>query len=695
MQKKLAISAVLIACLYSFILHDLAHAQTRIKEDISKNWRFIRSDEAGADSRDFEEVTRAEKKKNKKSKWKTVNLPHTWNTKDIFDDVPGYHRGIGWYRKEVAIPKSWAGKRIVVRFEAACIVAKVWVNGKLLGQHKGSWTPFEFDITDLVTPGTKDNLIAVQVDNRMRRDVMPHHIDFNFMGGLHREVYLIATDPTYIESVRVTTPQVSEKLAQVEVKTKIRNESSQKKSYAVVNTITGPGLDKPLVATSRQLGIAPGQTVTVGSTRPVANPKLWSPDEPNLYKVTTQLLVDGKPVDEVKNPLGFRWFRFDPNEGFFLNGKHLKLKGVNRHDDYPGLGWALPVERQIKDVELIKGLGANFLRTAHYTQHPVVLETCDKLGILVWEELPFDGEGFVSPILGAKDMAVNLRKVLHEMIERDANHPAIVIWSLGNENMQSPSGAGRKAVANLTKELDKLCNELDPTRPTGVAINKPYRSKPAGLNDAVDILGYNIYDGWYKREIEDFAKNVEKFHKENPTKPIVITEYGAGVEKGLHREEPKRQDYSEEHGCTFHEFYWNHVKNTPYIAGSLQWNVFDFAAEHRDGTIPRLNQKGIFTYDRQPKDVYYFYKSSWSDDPTIYIVSHTWTERTPGVKQIPVYSNAETVELFHNGKSLGKKKVKNSKAVWDVDIKAGKNQLRAVGLKDGKEIVDAMTVTGK
>lgn len=691
MRKKILILTLALASFYSLYGNNLALCDDRVTEDISKGWRFKRADVAGADSRDFLGDP----------KWKKVNLPHTWNTKDIFDDKPGYHRGIGWYRRGFKVPKSWAGKRIVMRFEAACIVATVWVNGELLGQHKGSWTPFEFDITDLVKPGSKDNIVAVRVDNRFRRDVLPHHIDFNFMGGLHREVYLIATDPTYIVSTRVTTPRVSQTEGVVALATELSNKAKKTKRCTVISKITGPGLAKPITMVAHQVTLQPGEkTMVKQESKPIANLKLWSPDHPNLYEVTSQLLVNGKPADAIKNPLGFRWYHFDPNKGFFLNGKHLKLKGVNRHDDYPGLGWALPKSRQIKDIELIKELGANFLRTAHYTQHPVVLQTCDKLGILVWEELTFDGEGpFLAPVLGAKDLEANLKKVLHDMILRDANHPSIIVWSLGNENMQGNTGKERKAVADLTKKLEKLCKKWDPTRPTAVAINKPYRSKPAGLNDAVDILGYNVYKGWYDRKskVEDFATTVEKFHKENPTKPIVITEYGAGIEKGLHREEAdaKFQDYSEEHGCKFHEFYWNHTKKTPYIAGTLQWNVFDFAAEHREGTIPRLNQKGIFTYDRKPKDVYYFYKSSWTDDPTIYIVSHTWTERTPGTKSITVYSNAQTVELFQNGKSFGKKSIKNAKAVWDVDLKAGKNLLRAVGIKDGKEIVDEMTVTGK
>jgi beta-galactosidase len=687
MRKKLLFSALAMACICSLASSPVAQGAIRISEDLSGGWRFLRTDAAGAESPDYQEGLG----------WQDVDLPHTWNTKDTFDDEPGYYRGIGWYRKSFAVPESWKGKRIVLRFEAACSVATAWVNGELLGQHKGSWTPFEFDIIDRVKPGSSRNLLAVRVDNRWRRDVPPHDMDFNIMGGLHREVFLIATDPVHIVSTRVTTPQVSDAEGIAAFEIEVRNETKKVQEYEVVTEIRGPGLSEPITLTSRSADLRPGETVLVKQrTKPIAKPKLWSPDEPNLYRVSFRLLVKGSAVDDAESPLGFRWYRFDADKGFFLNGKHLKLQGVNRHDDYPGLGWALPKSRQIKDVELIKSLGANFLRTVHYPQHPIVLDTCDKLGLLVWEEVPFDGEGFQHPpIVGAEDFARTLKQNLRDEIRRDRNHPSIILWSMGNENTGGRDLADWKAVAELTKQLHRIAKEEDPTRPTAVAINNPDRAMRCGLTKAVDILGYNIYAGWYSLRIEDFAEKVDEFHRWNPTKPLIISEYGAGMEKGRHSESPQRMDFSEEYGCRFHESYWRAIRERPFIAGSLIWNVFDFGVEWRGRltkqSIPHLNQKGIFTYDRQPKDVCYFYRSQWTGEPMVYIVSHTWTKRKQGATSIKVYSNCDAVDLLLNGKSLGTKS-KGETFLWDVPLGAGDNELRAEATRDGKHIVDALCI---
>ena len=242
MRKTLLFSLLAIGCWSAIVSQQAAQGATRITEDLSAGWQFLRKDAAGAESPDYQEG----------SPWQNLNLPHTWNAKDTFDDEPGYYRGIGWYRKEFAVPEMWRGKRIVLRFEAACSVATAWVNGELLGQHKGSWTPFEFDITRLVKLGSGRNLVAVRVDNRWRRDVPPHEMDFNIMGGLHRKVFLIATDPLHIVSTRVTTPQVSDAEGVAAFEIEVRNDARKSKTFAVVTEIRGPELREPIVLTSRR-----------------------------------------------------------------------------------------------------------------------------------------------------------------------------------------------------------------------------------------------------------------------------------------------------------------------------------------------------------------------------------------------------------------------------------------------------------
>lgn len=688
MQKNSWLGMLLLGCV-ALLLQQPTQAAVRGTQDLSPGWRFQRADVAGADSPDYREDDR----------WQAVNLPHTWNTHDTFDDEPGYHRGIGWYRRSFTVPQDWQGKRIVLRFEAACSVATVWVNGELLGQHKGAWTPFEFDITRLVKTGS-DNLVAVRVDNRWRRDVPAHDMDFNFMGGLHREVFLIATDPLYIASTRVTTPEVSESAAVVALETEVHNTADQPRQAVVVAEIQGPGLAEPLRLASEPVTLAAGATTFVKQqSDKIPQPKLWSPEEPNLYQVAFRLEIERRPVDDAQSPLGFRWYRFDPNEGFFLNGKPLKLKGVNRHDDYPGLGWAIPHSRQIADLKLIKELGANFVRTAHYSQHPIVLETCDRLGLMVWEEVPLDGEGVqgmkLGLMVGAEDCGRTIKQILRETIRRDRNHPSIILWSMGNENTEGPDLADWKAVAELTRQLNRVSKEEDPTRPTAVAINKPERAKQAGLTEAVDVLGYNIYAGWYIDRIEDFPDRLAAFHRDNPTKPIIISEYGADMERGRHRETPVVKDISEEYGCRYHESYWKTIAERRYVSGSLIWNVFDFGVERRlrSQSIPHLNQKGVFTYERVPKDVYYFYRSVWTDEPMAYIVSHTWTERKAAPTPIRVYSNGDTVELLHNGQSLGTKS-KEEGFLWTVPLTPGNNRLEAKAVRQGKPVVDTLEIQG-
>jgi beta-galactosidase len=680
MRDRSLSAALVVGCLLLSASCPPAFGGARVAEDLSRNWLFVRSDIAGAESPDYQEG----------AEWMPVDLPHTWNTADTFDDEPGYFRGVGWYRRVFGVRDGWKGKRIVLRFEAACNVAAVWVNGELVGWHKGAWTPFQFDVTDLVKPGA--NLVAVRVDNRWRRDVPPHAMDFNIMGGLHREVSLVALDPVNIVSTRVTTPKVSEAEAVAAFAVEVRNQGAEPKEYEVVAEIRGPGLAAPIQVTSPRAKLAPGETASIKQeTAPIGTPKLWSPDEPNLYQVTFRLVCDGRTVDEVENPLGFRWYRFDPNEGFFLNGKHLKLHGVNRHDDYPGMGWAIPQSQQITDLKQIKQLGANFIRTVHYPQHPVVLDTCDRLGLCVWEEVPFDGEGTQRAlIVGAEDFARTLKQNAREEIRRDRNHPSIILWSMGNENTNGPNLADWKAVADLTRELVQVVKEEDPTRPTTVAINRPDRAAESGLMDAVDIVSYNVYANWNCQEIE---REIDEARRMRPEKPMMIGEYGLDIERGRHAEVPKHRDFSEEYACLYHETFWKAITNRPYLAGSLIWVACDFGAEQRvqNQTIRHMNQKGLVTFDRQPKDVAYFYRSQWSPEPMVYIVSHTWTDRKKGDAPIRVFSNCDAVELFHNGKSLGTKQ-RSEPLLWTVPLESGGNDLRAVGLRAGKPIADEMRV---
>jgi beta-galactosidase len=300
-------------------------------------------------------------------------------------------------------------------------------------------------------------------------------------------------------------------------------------------------------------------------------------------------------------------------------------------------------------------------------------------------------------IVGANDFARTLKHNLRETLLRDRNHPSIIVWGLGNENLDGgPIAQVGPAVVRLTKELQEIVRRMDPTRPTGVAINKTDKGEASGLVDVTDVVGLNIYLGWYSGKIADFEKTIDDFHQRHPERPLVITEYGADSERGRHVTNPRRRDISEEYACQFHEHYWRAIDARPFVAGSLVWNVFDFAVERRvkDQSIPHMNQKGLFTYAREPKDVYYYYLSQWSGEPMVHIVSHTWTTRPKGLTPIRVYNNGERVELFANGKSLGVKRV-GDEFVWNVPLRTGDNELRAEARRDGQSVVDNLVIKGK
>jgi beta-galactosidase len=290
-------------------------------------------------------------------------------------------------------------------------------------------------------------------------------------------------------------------------------------------------------------------------------------------------------------------------------------------------------------------------------------------------------------------LAATLKQMMRETILRDRNHPSIILWSVGNENLNGATVDEWRAVTEIERQVAAVAKSEDPTRPTAVAIDQFGHADEVGLMDVVDVVGCNIYRGWYGGEFDDFGKVIDDVHRKHPTKPLIISEYGADMGLGLHTEHPQRYDFSEEWGCLFHESYLNQMAERPYLSGSLIWNIFDFGVEARmHQSIPHLNQKGMYDYYRRPKDVYYLYVSRWTSKPMAYIVSHTWRERqgAPGEqKTIKVYSNCDRVEFFLNGRSLG---MKAQPFAWPVVLRSGDNELRAVGHKGSEEVVDSMTV---
>lgn len=615
------------------------------------------------------------------SEWATVNIPHCWNTDDMFDHrntndgyniVERYYRGKATYIKTFSFDESKKLEKVFLEFEAAFQVAKVWLNNNYLGEHIGGYTGFKFDVTNNLKKSNENKLI-VMVDNSYNFNIPPHSADYYMYGGLYRDVRLIFTENIYFkDDIKITTSEVSNHIANAQISVSIANSSSNSNDLQIVSNIIDD--QNEIVSTVKiDKNVNTSDELTLNIIhKEISNPKLWSPENPNLYRVINTIYVNGNAVDKIEILIGFRWFDFDPDSGFSLNGEKLFLKGVNKHQDYFKYGIAVPDSIQINDIKLLKDMGANFIRLAHYPQDPSVLDACDKLGILVWEEIP------VVNSVGGKQFSENAKNMLKEMINRDFNHPSIIMWGLTNESVMGfADDEAYNRAYSLIGELNKTAKDLDSTRPTVQAHNDMANTSIA---DITDIIGRNRYYGWYEMPITQFKDELEREKKEHPNWITIISEYGVGSKLGYHVENPERFDFSENYQLEFHEYYWKTISETPWLAGSLIWASIDFGSPTKFGNITGINQKGIFDFSRNPKDLYYFYKSQWTEDLMLYIVSKTQNTRHGKIgelKEIKVYSNGNSVELFLNGDSMG---IKDNQYIytWNVKLNEGKNELIAI-----------------
>ena len=643
-------------------------------------------------------------------KWDTVTIPHTWNDKDAFDDKAGYGRLKAWYSNFFFFDQSLEFQKNYLYFEASNQVTEVFVNGKLAGKHNNGYTSFCLDISSFITYGA-DNTIEISVDNTHNKSLAPLSADFTFFGGIYRDLSLVTTNAIHFDTltggssgVYIATPTVSEAKAELTIRSKFFNESKRNESLTLTHTIID-GQGQSVKTVVEQSVLDPGQSTTVSKDITLENPHLWSPSDPYLYSVVSTISqADGTVLDTVKNPLGCRWFRFDAEKGFFINGENLKLFGTNRHQDYPGVGNAVADELHRFDMKMLKEMGINCLRIAHYPQDSSVLEMCDQLGFIVFEEIPI-----VNEITQTEAFTQSCAAGIREMIARDYNHPSVVAWNISNEilltlywNMPTDLKQYQLDVRTLLQKMDKVIREEDPTRLT-MNVNHGHLSMyvEANLLDITQIIGWNHYSGWFGSKITNFDKFVEDVHKEHPDTAFVITEYGAGADPRVHSLDPGRFDFSVEYQNYFNQHYMNVIMKTDYIAGANVWNYADFSSELRKDAVPHINNKGLVTYDRRPKDSYYYYQARLLDEPVVVIPSKLWVTRA-GIahsetelfskQSIEVYANLDQVELFLNEVSLGSKKLEDKVATWDVPFVDGENILRAVGHKDGKKIEDELKV---
>ncbi len=680
----------------------LSFSQTE-KESINDSWKFIKEDISVVENFDFDDVS-----------WPKVNLPHTWNAIDAYTSRQ-YYRGVGWYCKSLNLTQKYAGKQLFINFEGVFLKADVYVNGKLVGQHKGGYTAFTFDISDYVTiPGK--NTIAVKVDNSKKLDLPPISGDYTMFGGIYRDVYLISTNKIHFDQMNfgsngvfVDAPMVNNNEANVNIKGAITNQSNENRNLILLSKIIDNSGDVITEIKTKVKANAGTTTNFQQSSKKINNPNLWSPENPYLYTVQTSILSDDKtPIeyDLQHAPLGFRTFKFSPDSGFFLNGKHLKLIGAARHQDYMGLGNALDNDLNRRDIELLKEMGGNFIRVSHYPQDPTILEICDKLGILVWEETPL-GNNFYD----SKELKTTCISSLIEMIRQNYNHPSVIIWGYMNEIGLGTSKLADKEkqkeiftiTAQFAKELDSSVHSEDKYRLSAIAQNsggKDYYLN-YGMSTTPNVIGWNTYYGWYKGSFNQFGEFMDKMHQETPNINSIISEYGAGSDGRLHSLHPEQFDFSIEWQQQYHESYLSQIFDRKFIAGAAVWNFIDFNAASRQESMPHINNKGLLYNNRTPKDVYFLYQSWLLKNPVIHIASRDWPIRKGiqlsssdsfVVQPVKIYSNLEKIELFQNGKSLGIQNTNNSVAIWNVPFVEGKNFLFVKGVNENSIYQDGMEI---
>ncbi len=653
-------------------------SQVRIRLNLNAGWLFERqihgTGELGSFDRETGDAGKVEPRFRSAalpayddSEWNRINLPHTWNAYDVSDAESGYWRGIGWYRKHFRIDSKYAGKRIVLEFEGANQMAEVWLNGKYLGRHKGGYTGFSFEIAPRFNA---DNVITVKVDNLFDATVPPTvKTDYDFYGGIYRSVSLVITGNTYVSDMYWVTPKVSAETAETDFHSEVTNRSRQIMHLNLTQQLLDPKGSK-VDSVVTLITVVPGQTKSVIQHADVLkNPQLWSPETANLYRIRTSLSDGSRLLDLLETPLGYRWYRFDPQRGFFLNGERVQIQGTNLHQTYPGMGNAVPKSRAIKDMEMVRDMGANFWRTSHYPHDEATMDASDRLGLMVWEELPINKE------IGNTDQYIaNVSNMAREMILRDRNHPSVMVWGIAGE-INAPMSVSRQVVGAISH----LYRELDPTRPT--AMHAPRAEEIASL---VDVVG------------ADVSPETDQDHFKHPQRAYMTAEYSAAlIGRGLYGMGP----YSEDGGLVHHEKYLRELNRRPWMAGGCIWNQFDYAGETYDPVIPHVVSFGMTDTWRIPKEVYYFYQSQWTGKPMIHIVGHwTWPGDDGKTKLVKVYSNQDAVELFLNGKSLGSKKnitgtgLRYPPRIWQVLYEPG--TLKAVAATSNGEISDEQTTAG-
>lgn len=628
-----------------------------------------------------------------KNSSRRVDLPHTWNAQDALSGKPDYKRGIGNYDKKLFIRSEWKGKRLFLRFEGANCVSNVFINGKQIGEHRGGYGAFIFEITDKVNYG-KNNTVLVRVNNGEQLDVMPLVGDFNFYGGIYRDVHLLVTEDICISPLDYASPgvylfqqHVGEKQAAVLARINLSN-GTEHPRQATLRLQVKEG-DKVVYQADKKVTVAPHTSVQPEEMSfTLLNPRLWNGrEDPFMYQTVITLVKDGKEIDKVEQPLGLRYYATDADRGFFLNGKHLPLHGVCRHQEWAEVGNALRPMHHEEDTRLMLEMGVNAIRLAHYPQATYMYDLMDRNGIVTWAEIPFVGPGGYADkgFVDQPSFRENGKEQLKEMIRQHFNHPSICFWGLFNELKENGDNP-----LEYIKELNVLAHQEDPTRPTTSASNQG-----GAIYFITDNIAWNRYDGWYGATPATLASWLDKTHQAHPEIKIAISEYGAGAsiyhqQDSLVQTSPGSWWHPENWQTEYHIQNWKIISERPYVWGSFVWNMFDFGAAHRtEGDRPGINDKGLVTHDRKvKKDAFYFYKANWNPEPMVYIAGRRSVNRVKPVTEVQIFSNCAEVTLKVNGQIIKKMQPDGVKVCIfkDIRLKKGENNIE-VSAKNGKRVI--------
>ena len=690
-MKKNIFTIVLLSC---FVVASAQQA-TRTTANFNKGWKFYLGDDANAKNENFTDT-----------KWRSLNLPHDWSIELPFDSTSptgngggALRGGTGWYRKKFALPAAEIGKHFFIHFDGVYRNSEVWVNGNYLGLRPSGYISFEYDITPYLKFGASKNIIAVKVDNSKQ----PNSRWYSG-SGIYRNVWLVSTGDVIVDNwgTFVTTPNVTAQSATLNIKTTFKNLSGTNKNITATTIIyntAGKEVAKKIIPDFGIDKIKETEQQIV-----VANPILWSDEAPYLYKVKTIISNKGKIVDEYETSFGIRYFSFDVNNGFSLNGKPVRIKGVCNHHDLGCLGTAVNYRALQRQLEILKAMGCNAIRTSHNPPAPELLELADKMGFIIMDEA-FD--------MWAKsktkfDYSLDWDKWhvqdLQDLVRRDRNHPSVFIWSLGNEIPEQWSKGDDSSGITILRELQTAVKNLDTSRPTVTANNEINSWNKLLQSNITDLIGYNYnHTQWQKDSVAKRWGN----------KPLIVTESVSSLEtRGQYdnfpsdsiRRWPARWDKPCENcnddltvnaydnvsapwGST-HEETMKVFKKWKNVSGHFIWTGFDYVGEPTPYPFPaRSSYFGIIDLAGFPKDVYYMYQSEWTNKTLLHLLPH-WNH-TAG-KTVDVwayYSNADEVELFLNGKSLGtrKKMGEDLHVMWRIQYEAG--TLKAISRKNGKIVL--------